>query len=259
MSKLQLLKLTVAVLHTATIVLIIFAALLALSVMIDNAHGHDLPPHKSVPGVTHRPDMVDGTADYKHGPIINDLMNRIPTPAPIYKTLKARLVDRRDPANWVHEATHFLNRVYTNVCRQQSGVHCWANYTLNGYGTAFRTPKVTLKQIAAFYADNQKGDFYNSYLVEARAHYNADPLFLIDECVAVGNTMVYVCSTGQRDNYRAAQLVKAAIATSYFLSAVQKHDPEWPDLERFKEWSNWHNQRLVHLYTHYHDIDRPWK
>jgi hypothetical protein len=191
------------------------------------------------------------TTKWKHGPIIDDLMNRIPTPEPIFKTLKMRLVDRRDVGNWVHESTHFLNRVYTSECRKATGRHCWANYTLHGNGTAFRSPAITLNQIAAFYTEPQKNRFYKSYLVEARSHYLNDPLFLVDEVVAVGNTLVYVCSNNLKDDWRAGQLPDAKTATDCLFAAAVKHDPEWPDLARFGVWAAWHNERLAHLFVHY--------
>jgi len=260
MSERQWIKATIAALHTATIVLIIMGALLALAVMIENAHGHDLPPHDCVPGIAKQPHPA--TVAYGSGPFIDDVMNRIPTPTSLHARLKRATINKRDPANWLHEASHMLNRAYTDeVRRQTKQPGCWAFYLLNGNGTAFRKPYVTLSQIAPFVNKEQRGDLYRNYFgAEARAHYNHDPLFIVDECIVIQHAMVYVLDSGSEDEYRHNKLVEAVFIMDALLDAIAEHDPKYPDYPRLVEFTNWYIARSVHLTFHYLDLEeRPWK
>lgn len=249
MSERQWIKATIAALHTATIVLVIMGALLALAVMIENAHGHDLPIHKCVPGIVEGPGL-DEYVDLGLGQHVDDIYTRIPTDDKLIVRLRNACIDRKDPANTLHELTHLYNKLLSNVVSAKTGQDGVVFYLLFQKGTAFAHPKVTLAQIAQFVKKEDQGNVYQSYLVEARPWYNNQPLFFLDEAVAIGHGMLSTLEAGSRDPWRAGQCLEAAICTSALIEAVQAFDPKYPDLERLREFCNWHNQRLAHLYNH---------
>jgi len=180
--------------------------------------------------------------DLGHGPLIDDLESYV------FDDKFTRAVrNKKDPGNWVHELTHRVQAMLRGQMKIRTGIQHNSFYVFNGYAFSVPEPNVTLLQVAAEVSKEDQGPEYKHYLKFAAAWRNNEPLFVLDEATAYANCVLYQLSVGIPDQLRATTMLEFLPYTDAVISAVEKHDTEYEQLEQLKAYVAWHRKRAEHL------------
>lgn len=142
----------------------------------------------------------------------------------------------KDIVTWTHETTHGINSRLRNTYKQK----CF--YVLDNQFAMFREPKITKRHVAQFLTFEYHDYQYNTYFNEP--YWQDEPTHLLDEWVAYANGSV----VRNQANYRQRDdtiktLVKFDAYATALLLAVEKYDPNYPDLEKLRWFITWHLAR----------------
>lgn len=170
-----------------------------------------------------RPDVTTG-----YGAVIDDLERRVGANHPMR--------NEKDPGNWAHELTHYLQNDLRNVTKEND--NCF--YVGNGSYLRLPEPRLKLKQVADEIPPHERGEAYQTYFVSQLSQFPNSPLYVLDEacCFAIGVEHHRVTDT--KDAYREARLLEFSAYCRALVRAVKKHDPQYkelPLLEAFVEWN----------------------
>jgi hypothetical protein len=168
------------------------------------------------------------------------------------------------PLMWAHEEVHVINSTMSNAL----GGGVWAFYMLDGKGFALRAPRLKKTIVDQMTPDNMRsGQSWQLYMTGPVAFSNQDhPFVILDEWVAyiasakVANEMYGAaeqCSartvqlgagvsetTAQNIIDRGHAIEFAGYAT-VLLQCIERFEPDYPDLEKLREFVAVNIQRTV--------------
>lgn len=177
-----------------------------------------------------------------YGPLIDDLESYV------FDDRFTRIVrNRKDPGNWVHELTHRVHAMLRGQMKIKHGVQYNSFYVFNGYAFSAPEPKVTLLQVAAEVPEADRGPDYEHYLKFAAKWRKYEPMFALDEATAYCNGMLYQISVGKPDQTGYRAMLEFLPYTDAVIRAIEKHDPEYAELDQVRAYVAWNHKRAGHL------------
>lgn len=168
--------------------------------------------------------------DAKLGKKLSDIESHVPA-VHIYRD--------NDCVTHCHETTHFINSNIRNQYKTDG-------YYLFGNAAAiFKSPKVTIKQIAA--KTKYRGSTYNLYLIQQQRYWNNDPLYILDELTCYSNGSW----VGIELNLNRSESLTFALEFCFYAKALQEtideYDPNYSDKTRLWQFIDWHTRRTFAL------------
>jgi hypothetical protein len=175
---------------------------------------------------------VPRTKQFSHvSPVVSDIESRLPQQHQYYDA---------DPVTWVHEGTHYIN---SQIARQKGKQGL---YLTNGKGVVLDHPQFTLADLAANIPAEDRRTIVQTYLVDQRQWWNAEPLYLLNEWVAYGNGCLCRKSLGQTGNTR-IDTVRFFLEMEVYIGHLLKmaeRDPGYTGMEELKSFVDWHSKRV---------------
>lgn len=144
-----------------------------------------------------------------------------------------------DKVTYCHEATHMVNsRVRNSVSGNRN-----AFYVGGGKVAVFSEPRVTLRTISGYVAAEYRNEAYKLYLIDQAAHWDSQPLYVLDEWTAYCNGLqaaneLRVDQHGERD--RALWFCHYAAC---LIAAIKERDPNYAELAELSAFVDWQTQR----------------
>ena len=151
----------------------------------------------------------------------------------------------RDPVTHCHEATQQLAGRIRNQFGGTGRVNAF--YVGGGLCCVLPEPRVTLQMVARYVAPQYRNYQFQVYFINSAQHWNNQPLFLLDEFTAY-------CNGSQAARELRADPHGTYECTIYFchyadclVTAVQRHDPQYPKLPELTHFVEWQKQRAYSL------------
>ncbi|MHC4264355.1 MAG: hypothetical protein ACYSUK_00260 [Planctomycetota bacterium] len=154
-----------------------------------------------------------------------------------------------DKITWTHETTHAINSIIRGLCGETGNVNAF--YVGKDRCIVLKEPKnFKLSTIAEMIPQKYRGHMYQLYLVDQQRWWNNEPLYVLDEWTSYCNGTQYAIEHNYGLDRRAGDIQNTQIMT-YFASvlwkAIEKYDPDYVDMERFKIFVTWQNKRVDKL------------
>ncbi len=175
---------------------------------------------------------VPSTKHFRHvSSAVSDVESRLPAQHSYYDA---------DPVTWVHEGTHYIN---SQIARQKGKQGL---YLMDGKGVILTHPPFTLADIAVRVPEKDRRTIYQTYLVDQRKWWNAEPLYLLNEWVAYGNGCVCRRSLGQTGAERIDTVrffLEMEVYVRLMLDMAKIH-PDYKHGEELQSFIDWNAKRV---------------
>lgn len=144
-----------------------------------------------------------------------------------------------------HETTHSVNARVRNSFGDGSRFNAF----FVGQRTAFvlREPRVRLSAVLRFLPDELRHTGARLYLVEQAAHYELQPLNVLDEWTAYANGTQAGLDAGRPEAHSLERAIEFCGYATALVLAVEKFDAGYADREALCEFVGWQLERVSRL------------
>jgi hypothetical protein len=167
------------------------------------------------------------------GELLPDIESRMPPGGHAYR-------NDADPINWAHETTHGLNSRIRNSVPNAGRVNAF--YVGKGRAAVILEPRLRLSQIGPSVPAVFRDDTFGLYLVQMTAHWESNPLYVLDEWTAYQNgtqTGLELEGLGARNlggRISAENMIEFSAFACCLLRLVESGDPSFADLDQLRSF-----------------------
>jgi hypothetical protein len=144
-----------------------------------------------------------------------------------------------------HETTHAVNARVRNSFGDGSRFNAF--YVGQRTACVLREPRVRLRAVLSFVPAELRHTGARLYLFEQAAHFEWQPLNILDEWTAYTNGTQAGLDAGQSEAHSLERTVEFCAYATALLLAVEKFDPSYADREPLCEFIAWQLERVLQL------------
>lgn len=157
-----------------------------------------------------------------------------------------------DLVGWGHETTHGINSRIRNTLGRQTGTDN-AVYVLGNRGLILPEPKIRLSMVGRFVPQEFRDDSFQLYLVQQAAHWEFQPLYVLDDWTAYTNGTSVAVEHAEAGRPLDSQtetvenMLEFCAFAAGLLIAVKQYDPGYQAFEQLERFVRWNVLRSLDL------------